>query len=317
MPQQIELGVARRVRWRQSSGRGTSALSIPGAGQRPFRSWGSETRTSCRDLVVLVNETAESVPAPDAGGDCYRIRPSPNLDTSGRPKREASVRPLTVVVPQVLVEHPLKMTPTPDQHPIQTLLPHRRHPALGERAGVRRLHRGLDELDALSGEDVVEARGNLASRSQSRNRGRSCPPAVPLSRAFPCPPDDPSPVRMVGDVRDPDLPRVQLDEEQDVAGLAAHGLHREDVGRDAAGGLGPKERSPGDQGSSGRGPTPIAEQHRADRVADTRMPSLLSSPWMRWQPSAGSPWPAAGSAQPAGHPAADDRLEGRLGPLAA
>jgi hypothetical protein len=85
---------------------------------------GSETGASCRDHVILVDETAESVPAPNAGGDCYRIRPSPNLDTSGRPKREASVRPLVVVVPQVLVEHPLKMTPTPGQHPIQTLLPH-------------------------------------------------------------------------------------------------------------------------------------------------------------------------------------------------
>jgi hypothetical protein len=124
-------------------------------------SWGSETRTSCGDLVVLVNETAESVPAPNTGGDCDRIRPSPNLDTSGRPKREASVRPLTVVVPQVLVEHPLKMTPTPDRHPIQTLLPHRPHPALGERVGVRRLNRGLDDLDAVSGEDVVEGADEL------------------------------------------------------------------------------------------------------------------------------------------------------------
>jgi hypothetical protein len=71
------------------------------------------------------------------------------------------VRPLTVVVPQVLVEHPLKMTSTPDEHPIQTLLPHRPHPALGERVGVRRLNRGLDDLDAVSGQDVVEGAGEL------------------------------------------------------------------------------------------------------------------------------------------------------------
>src|SRR5215213_592787 len=137
--------------------------------------WGSETRTSCRDLVVLVNETAESVPAPNAGGDCYRIRPSPNLDTSGRPKREASVRPLIVVVPQVLVEHPLKMTPTPDQHPIQTLLPHRPHRALGERVGVRRLNRGLMIWTPSAAKTSSKARVNLASRSRRRNRGAVVP----------------------------------------------------------------------------------------------------------------------------------------------
>src|SRR5215216_4251442 len=164
--------------------------------------WGSETRTSCRDLVVLVNETAESVPAPNAGGDCYRIRPSPNLDTSGRPKREASVRPLIVVVPQVLVEHPLKMTPTPDQHPIQTLLPHRPHPALGERVGVRRLNRGLDDLDAVSGEDVVEGAGELGIPvTKEEPRGGSALRPFHLYREFPCPLDDPSSVRMVGDAR--------------------------------------------------------------------------------------------------------------------
>ena len=228
--------------------------------------WGSETRTSCSDLVVLVNETAESVPAPNAGGDCYRIRPSPNLDTSGRPKREASVRPLTVVVPQVLVEHPLKMTPTPDQHPIQTLLPHRPHPALGERVGIRRLNRGLDDLDAVSGEDVVEGAGELGipvTKEEPRG-GRALRP-FHLYREFPCPLDDPSSVRMVGDASDPDLPRMQLDEEQDVEGLEAHGLHREEVSRDDAGGLGSKERSPGGRGPPGRGPKPIAEQHRTDR----------------------------------------------------
>jgi hypothetical protein len=61
---------------------------------------------------VLVNETAESVPAPNAGGDCYRIRPSPNLDTPGRPKREVSVRPLVVVVLHVLVEDAFKVAST-------------------------------------------------------------------------------------------------------------------------------------------------------------------------------------------------------------
>ena len=169
-----------------------------------------KTRTSCRDLVVLVNETAESVPAPNAGGDCYRIRPSPNLDTSGRPKREASVRPLIVVVPQVLVEHPLKMTPTPDQHPIQTLLPHRPHPALGERVGVRRLNRGLDDLDAVSGEDVVEGAGELGIPIANKE-ALLVGPAHPAPGAGCGPLGNPGPIRVGGHAGQVDPPGPQLD----------------------------------------------------------------------------------------------------------
>ena len=44
--------------------------------------------------------------------------------------------PLIVVVPHVLVEDPLKMPSTPDQHPIQTLLPDRPHPALSDGVGI-------------------------------------------------------------------------------------------------------------------------------------------------------------------------------------
>jgi C-terminal processing protease CtpA/Prc len=38
-------------------------------------------------------------------------------------KRQASVRPLMVVVPHVLVENPFKVTSTPDQQPVRALLP--------------------------------------------------------------------------------------------------------------------------------------------------------------------------------------------------
>src|SRR6266568_3460596 len=226
----------------------------------------SKTRTSCRDQVILVDETAETVPAPNAGGDCFRIRPSPDLDSPGRPEREASVRPLIVVVPHVLVENALKMTPTPEQHPVQTLLPDRPHPALRERVGIRRLDRGLDNLDAVADEDIIEGPSELAIAVT--NQEPRCDGALQrfhLYRAFPCPLDDPSSVRVVSDAGDPNLPRVQLDEEQDVEGLEANGLHGEEVGGDDAGGLGSKERSPGDRRPSGRGPKPIAEQHRADR----------------------------------------------------
>jgi hypothetical protein len=44
---------------------------------------GSETRTSCRDLVVLVNQATEAIPAPNARGSGNHIRPSPDLETPG------------------------------------------------------------------------------------------------------------------------------------------------------------------------------------------------------------------------------------------
>jgi hypothetical protein len=61
-----------------------------------------------------VNQTTKAIPAPNARSNRNRnrIRPSPDLDTPGRTKDEASVRSLVVVVPHVLVTNPLKMTST-------------------------------------------------------------------------------------------------------------------------------------------------------------------------------------------------------------
>jgi len=75
---------------------------------------------SCCDLVVLMNQAAEAVPAPNAGGGHDHAKPSPDVYASVRAKLQVSVWSLVVVVPQVLVEGPLKVTATPDQHPVQT-----------------------------------------------------------------------------------------------------------------------------------------------------------------------------------------------------
>src|SRR6266536_1454574 len=90
---------------------------------------GSESRTSCRDLVVLMNQAPETIPTPNAAGDRdnRRCRCGSDVDTARRPKRKASVRSLVVVVPQVLIEDPLKVTSAPNQHPVQALLPHGSH----------------------------------------------------------------------------------------------------------------------------------------------------------------------------------------------
>jgi integrase len=67
-----------------------------------------------------MNKTAETVPASD-----HRAKAHDGwlVDRAWRPKRKASVRPLVVVVPHVLVENSRKVTSTQDQHPVQALLP--------------------------------------------------------------------------------------------------------------------------------------------------------------------------------------------------
>src|SRR6266536_6357122 len=189
---------------------------------------GSETQTSCRDLVVLVNQAIEAIPAPNAGGSRNRIRPSPDLDTPGRTKCEASVRPLIVVVPHVLVENPFKVTPTPDQHPIQALLPDASYPPLRDRVGVRRLDGCLDDLNAVGGEDIVEGAGELGIAVTEQESTRcDVLRTFRLNRELSCALHHPRSIRMVGDASKPNLSSVQFDEEQDVESLEPHGLHGE------------------------------------------------------------------------------------------
>src|SRR6266700_5912 len=131
----------------RQGGRPTSPLDNPNLHRE------SETRTSCHDQVILVDETAESVPAPNAGSSRNRRMSTSDLDTPGRPKREASVRPLVVVVPHIFVEDTFEVASTPEQRPVQALLPHGSYPPLRDRVGVRRLDRRRDGPDAVGSED--------------------------------------------------------------------------------------------------------------------------------------------------------------------
>jgi hypothetical protein len=85
-----------------------------------------------------VNKTAETVPASDRGGDGDNVRGRFGAGHRWRPKIQASMRSLIVVVPHILVENCLKVAPTPDQQPIQAFLSDRPHPALSERVGPSR-----------------------------------------------------------------------------------------------------------------------------------------------------------------------------------
>jgi hypothetical protein len=181
----------------------TTGVGAGAAGRSPDGGWphgqpawaatpgplGPETLTSRCGLVVLVNQAAEPVPPPDSTGEWGSTSAGLAVDTPRRAKRHASVRSLVVVVAHILGEHPLKVAPTPDQHPVQTLLPDCPHPALGERVGIRRLHRCGDDLDAVGGEHVIEGAGELAVpvANQELRRDRD-PPAAPSSTPVPAAP---------------------------------------------------------------------------------------------------------------------------------
>ena len=232
-----------------------------------------------------MNETTETVPASDyRGGHRANAHDGCLVDRAWRQKLQASVRPLVVVVPNVLVENALKVTSTPDQHPVQALLPHGSYPPLSEGVGVRRLDRRLDGLDAVGGEDGVEGTGELAvavTDEEPRFAGHPCCSWFSVHRELSCSLDNPETVRMVGDADESNPPGVQLDGEEDVERREAHRLDGEEVDRQDAGGLSPEERSPGDRGPSGRWPGPLRSRTVRMLVAATRIPSFFSSPWMR------------------------------------
>jgi hypothetical protein len=86
-----------------------------------------------------VNQAAKTLQTSDAGRSPANLRYGSAVDHRWRHKLKASVWPLVVVVMEVLVEDPRKVTATQDQQPVQALLPYGSYPSLGDRVGVWRL----------------------------------------------------------------------------------------------------------------------------------------------------------------------------------
>lgn len=87
-----------------------------------------------------------------------------------RPEVEPTVRAPRVVVNHVLAKHPLEVTATKDERPVEALAPDGSHPTLGEGVRLRGPERGEHHADAVGREDGVEAPGYLESRSRIRSR---------------------------------------------------------------------------------------------------------------------------------------------------
>jgi hypothetical protein len=110
--------------------------------------------SASRGQFVFVDNAAQDVASSHAqhagtrcGGSC----------TVRRSQVDPAVRSLRVVVGDVFPEHPLEMTPTEDERPVKALTSYGADPSLGEGVCSRSADRGEDGLDAVRGEDRVEA----------------------------------------------------------------------------------------------------------------------------------------------------------------
>jgi hypothetical protein len=237
---------------------------------------------SCCGLVVLVNQAAETVSPPDGGGDQDSTSVGLVVDNPWRAKRQASVRSLVVVVPHVLVEDSRKLASTSDQHPVQALLPDRPHPALGERACVRRLDGRRDGLDAVGGEDVVEGAGELAVAvtNQEPRRGRALRSgrSVESSRAR-WTTQDPFGWRVTPARRTCRVPSSMKNKTYSVVSRTVSTVKKSTATMPAA--CARRNARQVTDARRGAGPSPLPRSTVRMLVADTKTPSFLSSPWTR------------------------------------
>ncbi len=71
------------------------------------------------------------------------------------------MRPVTVVVLDVLVDDGFEMSTAEDKHPVQTFTPDRADESFSEGVGTGSFDRGLDDADSFCLEDLVEAGSEL------------------------------------------------------------------------------------------------------------------------------------------------------------
>ena len=105
---------------------------------------------SRRCSVILVDQPAESIDTDDytvstSGGS--RLR---------RLKRQATVRPIFVVVPEVLSEDLAQVALPEDQQMVQALPARRLHEAFCEGVRLRRADRRADDAHALGAKHLIE-----------------------------------------------------------------------------------------------------------------------------------------------------------------
>ena len=97
------------------------------------------------------------------GTSAWGIRPRVR-----RSQVDPPVRPLRVVVGDVVAERPVEMTPTEDERPVKAFTSDGTDPSFGEGVRPRSADRGEDGLDAVRGKTASKLLVYLESRSLIR-----------------------------------------------------------------------------------------------------------------------------------------------------
>ena len=84
------------------------------------------------------------------------------------------MRPVTVVVLDVLVDNGFELSTPEDQHPVQTFTSDGPHEALGEGVGSRCPDRRTEDPNALGAEHLVEAGRELGVAIPDQELDRAC-----------------------------------------------------------------------------------------------------------------------------------------------
>jgi hypothetical protein len=121
--------------------------------------------TSC-DLRIFMDQATEPITAqnPDVG-----IRSRRNRMPGRRPLLQRPMRPMRVVMIDVLAEDQPQVPLVGDQRPVQALAAGAGDPPFGDRVRTRRPDRCPDDPHRGRGEHGVERRSELVSRSLIRN----------------------------------------------------------------------------------------------------------------------------------------------------
>jgi len=213
--------------WRSSSDNTICTVGRVGRGN---------SGSSCRDRVVLTDKAAQHVATADivSSNESRALPRIGGIRRVGNRQRQAAVRPLMVVVPDVAAQDPHRMSPALHQRPVKTLRTHGRHPPLGIGVRPRCLDRSSEDLRPFAGEHLIEGTGELGVvvAHQELDRPGGAEVSSWVERA-----EHGHPTRDHGDAGhldgDQALPKQQESKDRsDPSELGSdHGAHREAVAR--------------------------------------------------------------------------------------
>jgi hypothetical protein len=173
------------------------------------------------------------------------------------------VGPGLVVVAHELAQHSFQVTPTEDQHVVEQLAACGAHPPLREGVGTRGPKGQVDDLDALTAEDLIEGAGELGVPVAEQEPGGKLP--IPQPRCqVPSLLDDPLAGRVVGAAGEVNTAAADLDEEEDVEPGQPDGVDGEEVGGQDLVGVLANELAPGALASPRSWRQTVSAEHLAD-----------------------------------------------------